>query len=62
MSTAAAIVGLAAAVCTVIGAMIISVRWLGKKLDAWIETNVENSRAVRGLTERITRLEGTLKR
>lgn len=55
------IVGLVASVIAIVTALVLAVRYLGKKFDKWVETQVQNTRAVQLLTVRVVRLERTLK-
>ena len=60
LTTVQGIVGMVASVIAILGGLTISVRYLGRKFDKWADAVVENSSAVRGLTDRVTRLEGAV--
>lgn len=53
--------GLVASIIAIIGAFIIGVRYLGRKFDKWANAVIENSTAIRHLTDRVFTLEGSVK-
>ena len=60
LTTVQGIVGMVASVIAILGGLTIAVRYLGKKFDKWADAVIENSGAVRSLTDRVTRLEGAV--
>ena len=60
MTALEGIIGLIASVIAIIGAIFIAVRYLGRKLDKWANTIIENSTAMRDLTHRVSTLEGAI--
>ena len=53
--------GLVASIIAIIGAFVIGVRYLGRKFDKWANALIENSDALRHLTDRVFTLEGSVK-
>lgn len=61
MNGAQTIASFIASVIAIITAMIFSVRYLARRFDTWTNNVVENTSAVRDLSQRVTKLEGTIK-
>lgn len=55
------IAGLIASVFAILAGMAIMVRYMAKRFDRWAEALVDNSVAMRSLTNRVFRLERALK-
>lgn len=62
MSMVEGIVGMIASVCAIIGALVFTMHYMAKRFDRWIDAVVENSNAVKDLTVRVVRLEGTIEK
>lgn len=61
MSLIEGVVGLIASVFAVLGGMIITARFMARRFDRWVTALVDNSDAMRTLTNRVMRLEWALK-
>jgi hypothetical protein len=60
MTTIEGAIGLVASVVAIIGALVITARYLAKRFDNWASAVVENSKAMRDLSTRVARLEGAM--
>ena len=60
MTLAEGIIGLLASVITILTGLAFAVRYISKRFDTWAEAVVENSKAMRSLTERVAKLEGAI--
>jgi hypothetical protein len=56
MSTLEGIIGLVASVFAILGGLYIAMRWLGKRIDKWVDALVENSSVMRGLSGTVVSL------
>lgn len=56
------VIGLIASVCAIIGALVIVARYMVRRFDRWADALIENSRAMRDLSQRVTLLEGAINR
>jgi hypothetical protein len=61
MTLAEGIIGMVASVSTILIGVGILIRYIGKRFDKWAEAVIENSKAIRNLTNRVVALEGTIK-
>lgn len=60
VSTAEGLIGLIASVFAILGGMVIMARYIAKRFDKWANAVIENSEALRGLSERVATLEGAM--
>lgn len=61
MITIEGIIGLIASVFSIVAALTVTARYLGKRFDKWADALIENSRAIRLLTVRVGKLEERIK-
>jgi hypothetical protein len=62
MSTLEGIIGLVASVFAILGGLYIAMRWLGKRIDKWVDALVENSSVMRGLSGTVVSLSMRVRR
>lgn len=55
------VVSIGASLTATLGGLIFAARYLGRKFDNWVEVVIDNSKAIRSLSSRVGKLEGTIK-
>lgn len=57
MTAIEGIFGLIASVFAILTGLFLAARYIGRKIDQWIEVEIENSSVIKTLSSRILRLE-----